>query len=232
MGDPRSHALLWPPAGASVPFSPPALGGSVEGGDAAVLLQPVEQRAEAGGGDPDAGVRLPVVHAERVAVGEQGGTAREHDVVDVAHPFGEVARPEHPRVAAQQAAVRVVQVEEREAVAVQDAAAGRLDAVVDEEPALGRADGRGGQADLAGVPPRATPRGEDGAAVAEVPQVLAEAQVDVGGVAGDGAVQGRPALLEAYGEDGGVLVFGREDQTAPVEGSRSRSSWRAITDCP
>src|SRR5437868_3790656 len=81
---------------------------------AAVLVEPVEERADAPGRERDAGVRGAVVEPERVAVRVDRVAAREGDVADV--PGALVGRlgTEDPLVAAQQAMLGAIEREERE----------------------------------------------------------------------------------------------------------------------
>src|SRR5579871_1932177 len=106
-------------------------------------MEPIEQDANAAGGEGDAAVGGAVVHRDRIAVVADGLAAGEDDVVDVALALVLFFGREDPLIAAQQTALGALQVEERESQPVNRAGGGDAYAVVDHQPALWRLDQRG-----------------------------------------------------------------------------------------
>ena len=120
-----------------------------------VTFQPVEHLADAAGGQRDARVGGAVVEPKGVAVGLDRVSAGKHNVVYVAKALVVGLGAEHPGVAATQTLLGRVEIQQRQADAVEFAGGRGAHAVIDQQPAGGRFYGRGGQADLLGVPPGA-----------------------------------------------------------------------------
>ena len=93
-----------------------------------------------------------------------------------------------------------------------------MDAVVAEQPALGRLERRRPQPDLAGVPPGPVARLEHQAVVAPVAEVGRERDPHVGPAPERrGAMDHRPAAVEPAREQRRILVLGRHRRAQPAD---------------
>src|SRR4051812_33568080 len=115
----------------------------------------LEQLVEPCGREADRGVGGPVVEADVAARRVVDEAAGEDDVGDVAGALVGRDGCEHPPGEAAQDAGRLVEVEQREADAVDLAGDGLLDAVVDQQPAVLGTERRRADADAERVPPGA-----------------------------------------------------------------------------
>src|SRR6185436_19270988 len=100
-----------------------------------MLVEPVQQLANAARGERNAGIGRAVVQIDRVAVGTQRVAAREGDVPDV--PLALVRRfgTEDPCVAAQETVLRTVERQQGDAETIKTAGRRVPDAVIEHQPA-------------------------------------------------------------------------------------------------
>src|SRR5687768_11617700 len=94
--------------------SPRSCSSVTEQGGTAIAIEPVQELANAAGCQGDAGIRRPVVEVDRVLVGANRVAAGEGDVGDVAFALVAGLGSEDPRIPAQQAVIRSLEVEERQ----------------------------------------------------------------------------------------------------------------------
>ena len=141
------------------------------------------------GRDGDARVRGAVVDPELVRRRVVDPAAREDDTRDIAGLLVRLDWPHDPPVAPVEDDPWILEVEEGEADPVDRAARRVVDAVVEDEPALGRLERRRPEADLPGVPPRPLAGVQEERVVAPVAEVGRVRDPDVGR-AGDAASGG------------------------------------------
>src|SRR5512140_678026 len=105
---------------------------------AAVLLQPAEEMPDAARGESHPGVGGAVVHVQGVAVvADRAATGKRH-VSDVTVLLVGRLGAEDPLVAAQEADIRVLEVEKRQSQPVKRPRGCMPDAMVEHEPPRGR----------------------------------------------------------------------------------------------
>src|SRR5450432_56247 len=76
-------------------------------------IEPRQHRADAAGRQRDAGVGGTVINVQRVTVGADGGPTGKRDVANVAEPLVRRLGTEDPRVAAREAVLGVLEIEQR-----------------------------------------------------------------------------------------------------------------------
>src|SRR5687767_14471960 len=88
-----------------------------------------------------------------------------------------------------------------------------MDAVIEDEPAIGRLERRWTETDLAGVPPGAIAGLEQQLVITPVAEVWREGDPHVGAATQLGrTVDHGPSPIESAREERGVLVLGRHDR--------------------
>ena len=162
-------------------------------------------------------VRGAIVKAQRVAVWLQHVPAWEDYVAHIAHALVILLRPEDPLVAADQAALRGFQVEERQPQAVQRPGGGRPHPVINHQPAALRLDRRVTQTDLVGVPPGAAPRFEHELVRAPVLEVVGIRDPHVRAHKAYRAVDERPLPVDAPWQQGRILILRGHDDAQALE---------------
>src|SRR5258706_1520889 len=180
-------------------------------------FEPFEQGADTAGGQADAGIGGAVIHAQRIAVRGDRGAAREDDVAPTAALLVGLLGGEDPLVAALQAALRRVEIEQCQSQPVNGAGRRLAHAVIDHEPALGRFDRRRREAYFIGVPPRAAPRFQYQLVIAPVDEVKRVGYPHVGARSADRAVDQNPVAVDATGKQRRVFIFRRHDYAAALE---------------
>ena len=163
-----------------------------------------------GEGHAHIAVGAAIVHGDTAGIRVLKGGAGEADVGHEAPLLVPLLRGQKERIAAVKHPAGLVDVQDRAADGVNIAVAGPGDAVVEEEPALVRLDGRGPAADFQILPPVAAPAHDVAVAAPEL-HVRALAEEDV--------AEGRVAGVGGAGEHGihAVYLPGEEDRVA-VEG--------------
>src|ERR1700694_4547068 len=84
-------------------------------------IEPTEERAHAGPSQSDRTVRSSVIDIQSIAVGIHHITAREDNIVNVTVALIVGFRPKDPRISPQQALCGILELEQRQAQAVQTA---------------------------------------------------------------------------------------------------------------
>src|SRR5205807_7825876 len=120
-----------------------------------VLVEPMQQRADAARREGDARICGAVVEIDRVAVGVERVAAGERDVAHVPLALVQSLGTEDPRIATRETAFRVLQCEQRNAEAVKTPSGRLPHAVVEHQPPTRCFDQRRGEPDLVRVPPTA-----------------------------------------------------------------------------
>jgi len=196
--------------------------------------QEVKQFPQARGGQTHARIRGAVVHLQGVAVRAENSARRKHDVLNISDPFIGRERPEDPLVAPVEDFERILAIEQHQADPVQAARRRHSNAVVKDQPAGSRLDGRSGQADLPGVPPCPAARRQQDPVTAPVTQVGGKRDPDMCRTrSGHGPMNDGPVTSETPREQSGVLVLRRQDQAVVVEvlevaGKRQRDTGAAF----
>ena len=107
-----------------------------------VLIEPLKHGANTAAGHGNARIRRAIIQSDRVTIRSNCVAARKDDVVDISVPLVRFFRGKNPLVAAFEANLWCLQIEQSQAEPVNGAGCVLTHSVVDHQPAVFRADRR------------------------------------------------------------------------------------------
>ena len=162
-------------------------------------------------------IRGSVIKIDGVSIRADRLPARKHDILDVSAALIGSFRTEHPGVSPLQTDLRLLQVKERQAQAI-DASGCRLPhSVVNRQPSFCCFNRRRAQADLVRIPPSAAARLEDDLVASPMPQVGRVGDPHVRAQRRHRPVNQRPKAANSPGQQRRVLVLRLHDDAISLK---------------